>query len=260
MGCKRGVSSGLAWAFSQVDRAIVLEDDCVPRDEFFSYCEALLERYRYDERVGVITGNNFQDGIQRGDGSYYFSKYNHVWGWATWSRAWQHYDGDVSFWPAWKTSAEWRAVHPDPIERRYWARIIDRVARGEIDTWDYSWTASTWYRGGLTATPNANLVSNIGFGPGATHTKAPWDFPGHDTAPLGPLRHRSGVHHDVDADRYTFDRHFGGAAVRERRRPAGFLRWVGASGLQRLRASDAVRARSVEPLDTQEAGDGADGS
>lgn len=226
MGCKRRVSSGLDRVFSQVDRAIVLEDDCVPDDVFFSYCEALLDRYRDDDRVAVITGDNFQGGIPRGDGSYYFSKYNHVWGWASWSRAWQRYDGTIGFWPAWEDSPQWRATHPDRTERRYWERILSRVARGEIDTWDYPWMASTWYHGGLTATPNANLVRNIGFGPDATHTKSARNLPGSETAPLGPLRHPSEIQQDVEADRYTFEHCFGGAALRRRRRPLGLMRWL----------------------------------
>jgi hypothetical protein len=105
LGLQRRVSSGLDWVFSQVDRAIVLEDDCVAHSDFFTFCDTLLERYAEDERVAVVTGNNFQNGRQRGEGSYYFSKYNHCWGWATWRRAWRHYRDDLPFWPEWRESA-----------------------------------------------------------------------------------------------------------------------------------------------------------
>lgn len=241
MGCKRRVSSGLDWVFSQVDRAIVLEDDCVPHDDFFAYCEALLERYQDDDRVAAVTGDNFQGGIKRGDGAYYFSKYNHVWGWASWSRSWRRYDGDIRFWATWKDSAEWRALHPDRIERRYWERVFDRVALGAIDSWAYPWTASTWYHGGLTATPNVNLVRNIGIGPEATHTRGT-PRPGGGTMPLRPLRHPRKIEQDIAADRYTFDHHFGGAAMRRRRRPLGFLPWAGGRALRRLLSSPGARA------------------
>lgn len=235
LGCKERPSSGLDWVFSQVDRAIILEDDCIPNDDFFTFCDALLDKYQDDERVAVITGDNFQDGVRRGEGVYYFSKYNHGWGWATWRRAWRHYDRDIKFWPTWRMSAQWRVIHPDPLERRYWERVFDCVAAGKLDTWDYPWTASTWYWGGLTATPNVNLVSNIGASPDATHTRTSSDQLERSTEPLGALVHLSKVELDYEADRYTFDHHFGGAALRERRGLFGFLRWATRGGARRLR-------------------------
>lgn len=215
LGCKRRVSTGLDWVFGQVEHAIVLEDDCLPHPEFFTFCETLLERYAEDERISVITGNNFQDGQQRGDASYYFSKYNHVWGWATWRRAWQQYRGDLSFWPDWRTSADWLAKMPEPVERRYWKAIFDRVHADQIDSWGYPWTASVWRHGGLTATPNVNLVSNIGFGPDSTHTaseKSPLSAMA--TGALGELVHPHLVVQDKAADRYVFDQTFDGRTQR----------------------------------------------
>ena len=210
LGCKRRVSSGLDWVFSQVDCAIVLEDDCVPHPDFFPYCDALLARYAEDPRVWVITGNNFQDGTKRGDASYYFSKFNHCWGWATWARAWKQYRVDMPYWAAWKKSADWRQKTPDPIERKIFADLFDRVSRGEIDTWDYQWTACVWYHGGLTATPNVNLVTNIGFGPDATHTVTEGDLEGLPVSALGPLIHPQAVRQDKAADKFVFNRNFGG--------------------------------------------------
>jgi hypothetical protein len=168
LGCKRAVSGALDWFFGEEEAGMVLEDDCLPHPDFFRFCDALLERYAEDERVSVITGDNFQRGLRRGDASYYFSRYNHCWGWASWRRSWRLYDGELSFWSDWKTSADWRERTPDTVERRYWEAIFDRVAHGEIDSWAYPWTASVWYHGGLTATPNVNLVTNIGFGEDAT--------------------------------------------------------------------------------------------
>jgi hypothetical protein len=210
MGCKLRVSSGLDWVFSQVEAAVVLEDDCVPNPDFFSFCEELLLRYATDERVWVITGNNFQQGKRRGDASYYFSKYNHCWGWATWSRAWKHYRVDMPFWPEWQSQSSWKQRMPDLVEREVWATTFDRVKRGEIDTWDYQWTACVWHHGGLTATPNVNLVTNIGFGPDATHTVTGDDQAGLPTARLGVLTHPKRVVQNNNADRFVFNRNFGG--------------------------------------------------
>jgi hypothetical protein len=232
LGCRQRVISGLDWVFHQVEAAIILEDDCLPVPDFYPYCESLLERYKDDDRVMLITGDNFQDGRRRGRAAYYFSKYPHIWGWATWRRAWQMNDPELSFWPEWKHSKAWRLHSPDPLERKYFAEIFDRMYRLEVDTWDYSWAASIWYRGGLTATPNANLVANIGLGLEATHTANNQDL-GRATHPLGPLTHPQSVRQDRKADRYTFDHAFGGLQQRFHSRLLGFppriARWISAS-------------------------------
>lgn len=235
LGCKRAVSGALDWFFGEEEAGIVLEDDCLPHSDFFSFCEALLERYAEDERVSVITGDNFQHGRRRGDASYYFSKYNHVWGWASWRRAWQLYDREMSFWPDWKGSMAWHKRIPDAVERNYWEAIFDRFRRGEIDTWDYSWTASLWYRGGLTATPNMNLVTNIGIGPDATHTLAVEEQTGMPVSPLGPLTHPAQVEQDRHADRYVFDNHFGGIHQRLHRRVIGIPTRILCRALREIR-------------------------
>ncbi len=210
LGCKQRVTTGLDWVFSQVDRAIILEDDILPSKDFFSFCEELLERYKSDDRISCITGNNFQDGQHRGkaEDSYYFSRYIHVWGWATWRRAWMYNNTSLSFWPEWKKTKEWRSKFDDYNERRYWKQIFDKMFNNAIDTWDYHWTASVWIRGGLTATPNVNLVTNIGFGPEATHTIEQEDRYGQKFFTLGPISHPQEVIRDTDADKYTYDHHF----------------------------------------------------
>ena len=217
LGCKYAVSGGISWFFEQEEQGIILEDDCLPHPDFFGFCETLLERYAADERVAVVTGDNFQNGQHRGEAgaSYYFSKYNHCWGWATWRRAWQHYQGDLLFWPEWSQSADWREKTLDPVERRYWGKIFQRVRAGQIDSWAYSWTASVWFHGGLTATPNVNLVSNIGFGSDSTHT-ASADSPlaGMATGQLGELTQPDQVVQDIAADRYVFNHTFGGRSLR----------------------------------------------
>jgi hypothetical protein len=211
-GCKYGPKTGISWFFQHEEQGIILEDDCVPHQDFFNYCEILLNRYVDDERVWVITGDNFQDDIQRGDGSYYFSCYNHVWGWATWRRAWQKADMDITFWPEWKKNKRWKDFWIDPAARRYWTKIFDRVYKKQLESaWDYPWTASVWYNGGLTVTPNVNLVSNIGFGPDSTHTtSADSPLEGMKTEALGIIRHPSVVTQDIAADRYVFDHAYGG--------------------------------------------------
>jgi hypothetical protein len=222
LGLKGRISNGLDWVFQRVDKAVIIEDDCIGHPDFFSFCADLLEHYRHDRSVWVITGNNFQRGRWRGEGSYYFSRYNHCWGWATWAEAWRHYDRDLSFWPDWKGSEDWNRKITDPVERKYWEEIFDAVHAGRIDSWAYGWTAAAWYYGGLTATPNRNLVSNIGFGEDATHTKA-WkaSVSALPTYSLPrPLKHPHAVSVDEQADRFAFDNHFDG---RQKRFPRKLL-------------------------------------
>mgnify|MGYP006267408387 FL=1 len=210
LGCKQRVISGLDWVFEQVDRAIIIEDDCLPNDDFYRFCETLLEHHQHDEQVMTITGNNFQEGNVRGDASYYFSKYNHIWGWATWRRAWKKNDASLPFWPTWKISQDWENHSPYKAERDYWTNIFEQMYKNEIDTWDYPWTACIWYHHGLIATPQVNLVTNIGFGPDGTHTRSKKDQEGLPTYTLGPITYPKTIEQNVEADRYVFDHLLGG--------------------------------------------------
>lgn len=214
LGCKHAVSGGINWFFDNEEKGIILEDDCLPHQDFFSFCEELLERYRDDKRIIAITGNNFQRGQWRGEGSYYFSKYFHCWGWASWRRAWTFYDGELSFWPEWGATERYLRLHQDPLERRYWEKIFDRVKAGTIDSWAYPWAASCNYREGLTATPNSNLVSNIGFGENATHTVGHSWLSGMTTRSYRNLSHPKDIAQHVQADGFVFDQVFGGKKQR----------------------------------------------
>lgn len=202
---------GISWFFNDVDGGIILEDDTLPSIDFFRFCDELLEKYKNNNQVFGISGNNFQDGTSRSDASYYYSKYTHVWGWASWSRAWDKCDLKINFWPKYKKSASWVAICPDKVERKYWERIFDSVYQDKKLHWDYSWLASCWFNNGLTATPNGNLSSNIGFGPEASNTtdsNSPWaNLP---TYPLGELKYPKSIVQNTVADRYVFNHHFGG--------------------------------------------------
>jgi hypothetical protein len=173
LGCRRRVSSGLDWVFDTVEEAIVLEDDCLPHPTFFRFCEELLERYRHDERIMTVSGINLQFGRKRTEYSYYFSRYFHCWGWASWRRAWKHFDVNMTLWPE-MDEGEWlRDILQDPSAVRYWSKIFRAVEQGQIDTWDYPYLFAHWRQGALSLIPAANLVSNIGFHVDATHTRGP---------------------------------------------------------------------------------------
>lgn len=170
LGCKNRVASGIDWVFDQVPEAIILEDDCLPHPTFFQYCQELLERYRDDDRIAVISGDNLLlDSVVISD-SYYFSKYSFIWGWASWRRVWKTYDRTAALWPRFRDEGWLEGLIKDPAERSFWHSAFDGVHSGRVDTWDHQLTLSNWAQGRLSIAPARNLISNIGFGAGATHT------------------------------------------------------------------------------------------
>ncbi len=208
LGLKRAVGDAITWFFENVEEGIILEDDCLPHEDFFVFCDELLKHHRNDDNVAVITGNNFQNGKLRGEATYYYSCFPHVWGWATWRRSWSSYDASIAFWPSLRTSSNFRRIFPNSRTYKYWRHLLDSVFSGNFPTtWAAPWTASVWRNGGLTATPNVNLVSNIGFGPSSTHTTdADSGLSNIPTAGIGQLRHPLAIIQDMGADAYTFSR------------------------------------------------------
>jgi hypothetical protein len=172
MGCGHRVSSGITWAFEQVDRAIILEDDCLPDLSFFRFCEELLELYANDRRIMHISGNNYLPEDCGSPFSYTFSMYPIFWGWATWKRAWNLFDYSMEQWPAIRDSNSLKNILPDPVLFQFWQRNLENVYHSGRDQWGYRWVYSCWVQNGLSIIPSKNLIKNIGFGPEATHTKS----------------------------------------------------------------------------------------
>lgn len=205
LGCKVGVSSGIDWFFEQVEEGIILEDDCLPDQTFFQFCRSMLEYYRHDEHVMHIGGTNFQDGKIRGTGSYYFSSIPHIWGWATWRRAWKKYDVSISSFPALLMNNEFERIFTDKRVRKYWLKNFDLVHSNRKDTWDIQWVYAVSINQGISIIPNQNLVSNIGFEEGATHTFNQSDpLANRSVESLNSIVHPSAVVPDIQADAYTF--------------------------------------------------------
>ena len=213
LGCKCRVSSGIDWVFSQVEEAIILEDDCLPAPSFFQFCQTLLERYRHDDRIMHIDGTNLQFGQTRTPYSYYFSKYAGIWGWASWRRAWQNYDVDLKSWEQFKISKAIESVHLNPYEQRYWSELLDRVCQGQIDTWDYQWNYACWSQSGLAIVPEVNLITNIGFRSDATHTHQVSHLSELPLSEISQIEHPRFVVAHREADEYIFDFAHGGSAM-----------------------------------------------
>ncbi len=207
LGCKIRVSSGIDWVFEQVEEAIILEDDCLPDATFFRFCQEMLERYRDDQRIGMISGDNFQFGQTRNNDSYYFSKYVHIWGWATWRDRWQkNYDVELKKWPVIRDGNYLVDILGNNKEAKSWNKIFESMYKGEIDTWDYQWVFANWVDGRLNVMPNVNLISNIGFGLDATHTIGDSKLANITTCQMiFPIIPPVGVYRNLQADLYTFN-------------------------------------------------------
>lgn len=180
LGCGRRVSSGISWVLEREERAIIIEDDCLPDQSFFGYCQEMLERYADDERIMHITGGNYLFNQVAIPESYYFSHYSFVWGWATWRRAWRHFERLNGSWPQLAQQGEGGQRAPrkwleerldDPEEAQYWRKILQMMVESEKTSWwDFQWYFTCWIQNGLTVAPCRNLVSNLGFRADATHT------------------------------------------------------------------------------------------
>jgi len=178
-GAAINVSEAVTWFFRDVEAGIILEDDCVPGKSFYMFCRDLLSYYEDDHRIMHISGNNFQYGRLRGTASYYFSSYPLVWGWASWRRAWNLYDFNLR--PEWELQ----------------------------DAWDTQWLLSIQKNGGMAITPQANLVTNVGFGPGASHTRTVERYSNLPSAEISfPLAHPPVMKIDTEADEFTYYSHF----------------------------------------------------
>jgi hypothetical protein len=212
LGLKRRIESGLDWAFGLVEEAIVLEDDCLPHPSFFPFCEELLDRFRNEPRVLSISGNNFDPAPETARTDYRFSRYPLIWGWATWRRAWQHYDPQMSRWPELRDSGWLDRLLGDRDAVQYWTYTFERTYT-QHHTWDYAWLLASWLADGLSAVPTRNLVTNVGFRDDATNTGAEYRSVFADVPAVAiefPLRHPERLERDLGADDFVEDVMFSG--------------------------------------------------
>ncbi|QSA99631.1 nucleotide-diphospho-sugar transferase [Methylomonas sp. EFPC1] len=175
LGCKFGPIKGISWFFENEEEGIVLEDDVLPISTFFTYCDELLERYRENQHVGVISGCNLISRQFCPETSYFFTRYNQIWGWATWRRAWSKYDHSMSAWPSWRDQGGLESMSSgSKVFEYYWKRLFNATYYNSknVTWWDYQWAFSCWFHGMLGVQPKTNQITNIGFGEAGkgTHT------------------------------------------------------------------------------------------
>lgn len=166
MGCRRAVSEAITWFFENEQEGVILEDDCLPSADFFRFCGEALRAYRDEHRVMHVGGHVLLDAPDKED--LFFSRLVPIWGWATWRRAWNAYDTDMS-----------RIDELDQLPLKQWygsqasnvRKAIRRIHDEKVDAWGARWALSVMANDGFSVVPRSNLISNVGFGKDATHTK-----------------------------------------------------------------------------------------
>jgi hypothetical protein len=172
LGIGKAPIVALNWFFEHVESGIILEDDFLPATSFFPFCSTLLRRYAEHAQIMSISGGNYLEGKAFPPESYYFSIYPHIWGWATWRRAWQLYDGTLEGWRVKTDQKAWLKNRiANQTEADYWFSAFNGVVDGTIRTWDYQWVYSCWQNNALAIIPRSNLISNVGFESRATNTR-----------------------------------------------------------------------------------------
>jgi len=162
LGAEKTVSNGISWALEQEEALIILEEDIVAPASFFRFVDEMLEKYKYEDRVCMISGSNFTPVSSETD--YYFSKYGHIWGWAVWRRSWQIFDLSVQVESNDIQYQKLKKTFTTPMETIYhmlkFRRMQEKGAGN--NTWDNCWGYLHRSSGKLAIVPKVNLVSNIG--------------------------------------------------------------------------------------------------
>jgi hypothetical protein len=203
MGCGPSVKTAIDWFFDMEEKGIILEDDCIPIQSFFWYAEALLERYRHDNRVAMISGTNHLTNVYKMPNSYAFSKYKACWGWASWRRSWKNMDFDMYWRGSNQSDSIIKNMGVGKASCSHWIKALKLIDTKKVSAWDWQWYFSVAAQNQLCLFPCDNLISNIGFGNNATHTfgepKKAFIRTGEITL---PLQHPQYVCQDHDYDEY----------------------------------------------------------
>ena len=211
MGCKYRPATGIDWIFEHVDRAIILEDDCLPDISFFYFCDELLTKYEHDNNIGMISGCNLLESSYTGDDDYFFTWHSYTWGWATWKNRWLDFDLELESWSEVKKNNFLEGILDSKEAKKAWIKGFDNLAKGGMDAWDYQWLYTNWIKRRINIVPKKNLISNIGFDLSATHTFNSSDrFSNLPSQSIEfPLRHPEIVAINYSADLKLYNHVFG---------------------------------------------------
>ncbi|MDC0121339.1 hypothetical protein OAI29_06115 [Amylibacter sp.] len=169
LGCKYAVGGAITWFFENEEQGIILEDDCLPSQSFFWYCEGLLDKYKEDKSIYLISADSRGPDSFGMQEDYGFCKYPMIWGWASWASAWEDYDPELKDWPIHSKGLPVSISTYKPTVK-FWKKVFQKMYEKEVDTWDYQFCYLLLKNKGKCIVPKFNLVSNLGFGDDATHT------------------------------------------------------------------------------------------
>lgn len=203
LGCDPHCFQAISWFFEHEPEGIVLEDDCLPSHSFFSFCTTLLEKYRNDERIGHITGGNYQFGKKRGDGTYYFSHLTHVWGWASWRRVWQHHRLQGNNYELFEQLDYLSYLPSHAPFQYYWNPYFQLANDNRKFGWDCKYAYTNLTNNRLSIIPNYNLISNIGCSDKATHYVKDHPFANIRNEEIDDMVHPPFICPDIEADLYS---------------------------------------------------------
>ena len=169
LGCKFGASTAITWFFENVEEGIILEDDCLPDQSFFRFCAEMLEHFRDNTKISMISGCN-ESQATPSPYSYIYSRYGHLWGWASWRHVWNQYDVTMKIWASRKNRRLIKKAINDKYMWNYRVWHYIETYEGRKDTWDYQWETYRLLHHQYAVIPTKNMIHNLGFGPEATHT------------------------------------------------------------------------------------------
>lgn len=167
LGCKQRFFTALDIVFDKYDRAIILEDDCVPNQEFFSFCDWGLSTFENEPNISIVSGSNLHPTNE--DSRNGFSQYMNCWGWATWSRTWKSINRYIGIKDIKKIRSVMKNSNFTSWEIRYWSEVLKHsICSNSI--WDFYVQHQMLSSKSLSVYPKFNLIHNIGFDRNATHT------------------------------------------------------------------------------------------
>ena len=171
------IPSGFNEVFSHVEETIILEDDCIPHQSFFYFCQELLEKFRDDDRISLIGGYNLyfnfwgNPATPVGDSSFLYSYIPSIWGWATWKRTWDIFEHEVKGVDEFIQDNQAKNIFRDLWSRRFLNQLFLKLKRKVRNEWGYRLLYTLTKRGKLTIVPRVNLVQNVGFDKDGTNLK-----------------------------------------------------------------------------------------
>ncbi len=209
LGCGYGVSSGISWVFKQEESCIILEDDCLPSNSFFPFCQELLEKYKDENSILMISGDNYTEEYNLTE-SYTFSLIaHHIWGWASWRRAWQKFDISKDNYYKFVKDKPIKELFINKDQGLFFKEFYSRFYKRKIitHTWDFQWSFSIVSNNGLAIVPRKNLVANIGLD--GAHSKGIHDFHNlHIDRNFNIEKHPEKIIQNAEYDNIHFQNHY----------------------------------------------------